>query len=215
MASSSGSSAPILYSFRRCPYAMRARMALSVSALTYVIREVSLRDKPATMLVASPKATVPALVLPDGRVLDESLDIMQWALAQHDPENWLAAGDPMFEVIARNDGPFKFHLDRMKYANRYADSLPAVHRAEAIKLLVLLEARLDNNNYLFGSTPSLADIAVFPFVRQFAHADAAAFIALPLPCLQLWLLGWEASALFQSVMAKYRVWQPGDEDMYA
>lgn len=215
MGSSSDASTPILYSFRRCPYAMRARMALSISALTYVIREVSLRDKPAAMLAASSKATVPVLVLPDGRVLDESLDIMRWALAQHDPEHWLAAGDPMSEVIACNDGPFKFHLDRMKYANRYADSQPVVHRAEAIKLLALLETRLANHPYLFGSTPSLADVAIFPFVRQFAHADAAAFAHLPLPCLQLWLSRWEASALFQSVMTKYRVWQAGDEDVNA
>lgn len=215
MSSSSASSIPIFYSFRRCPYAMRARMALSVSAQTYVIREVSLRDKPAALLAASPKATIPVLVLPDGRVLDESLDIMRWALAQHDPKNWLAAGDSMFEVIACNDGPFKFHLDRMKYANRYADSQPAVHRAEAIKWLALLEARLADHNYLFGSTSSLADVAIFPFVRQFAHADAAAFADLPFPGLQLWLSGWEASVLFQSVMAKYRVWQPGDEDVYA
>ncbi|MGD9842723.1 MAG: glutathione S-transferase [Steroidobacteraceae bacterium] len=211
------SSAPILYSFRRCPYAMRARMALAVSTVACVIREVSLRDKPAVLLAASPKGTVPVLVLQDGCVIDESLDIMHWALGQNDPQQWLAADetmmDTMMSVIASNDGPFKFHLDRMKYANRYPGSQPAEHRAEAVKLLAPLETRLCNHTYLFGSAPMLADIAIFPFVRQFAHADAAAFAALPLPGLQAWLAGWESSALFQSVMAKYPVWQPDHEDI--
>ncbi|MGE0115457.1 MAG: glutathione S-transferase [Steroidobacteraceae bacterium] len=207
------SSALILYSFRRCPYAMRARMALTVSAVGCVIREVLLRDKPAALLAASLKGTVPVMVLQDGRVIDESLDIMRWALGQNDPQQWLAPGEQMNDVIASNDGLFKFHLDRMKYANRYPGSQPAEHRAEAVKLLAPLEARLVNSAYLFGSVPSLADVALFPFVRQFAHADAAAFAAVPLPCLQAWLAGWESSALFQSVMVKYPVWQPGHEDV--
>ncbi len=193
-------------------------MALSVSQSIHVIREVSLQHKPADLLAASPKGTVPVLVLHDGRVLDESLDIMRWALAQHDPQHWLAsktAPASMFELIASNDGPFKFHLDRMKYANRYAGADPAVHRAAAIKWLASLEVRLTNSRYLFGDAPTLADIAIFPFVRQFAHADAAAFAEAALPRLQLWLSAWEASALFDSVMTKYAVWQPGDEDVYA
>ena len=167
--------APLLYTFRRCPYAIRARMALAVSALNYVAHEVSLRDKPQAMLDASPKGTVPVLILPNGKVIDESLDIMRWALEQNDPEQWLAPGEAMTELIAVNDGPFKFHLDRMKYANRYPGSQPAEHRAAATKSLTLLEQRLANQAYLFGSEPSLADVAIFPFVRQFAHADAAAF----------------------------------------
>jgi glutathione S-transferase len=195
---------PLLYSFRRCPYAMRARMALAVSGIVYVIREVSLRAKPAALLAASPKGTVPVLVLPDGRVVDESLDIMRWALAQNDPEQWLAPGAAMRELIAVNDGPFKFHLDRMKYANRYPDSDPALHRVAATQLLTQLEPRLCKHAYLYGNTPTLADVAIFPFVRQFAHADAVAFANAPLPALQGWLARWETAGLFQAVMSKMR-----------
>jgi len=197
--------APLLYTFRRCPYAMRARMALAVSGVVYVIREVSLRAKPVAMLDASRKGTVPVLVLPDGRVIDESLDIMLWALAQNDPENWLTHGAAMMDLIASNDGPFKFHLDRMKYANRYPGAEPTEHRTAAIKLLAVLERRLCNDSYLFGSAPSLTDVAIFPFVRQFAHTDAAAFASEPLPSLQGWLTRWESSVLFQSVMVKHAV----------
>lgn len=210
--------APILYSFRRCPYAMRARMALAVSSVAHVIREVALQDKPAALQEASPKATVPVLVLPDGRVIEESLDIMRWALAQHDPQQWLsadqAAVDAMLSMIAGNDGPFKFHLDRMKYANRYAEADSVGHRAEAVKLLMPLEERLHHHAYLFGDSPKLADIAIFPFVRQFAHADEDAFAVLPMPCLQAWLKHWESSALFAAVMTKHPVWQPEHEALY-
>ena len=198
---------PILYSFRRCPFAIRARMALAVAAESYEIREVSLRAKPGAMLNASPKATVPVLVLPDGRVIDESIDIMRWALERRDPEHWLQPGDDMLEPIARIDGPFKFHLDRMKYATRYPGSNPIEHRAAAIKQLTALEERLSAQSYLFGGMPSLADVASFPFVRQFAHADAGAFAAEPLPALQAWLARWESSALFAAVMAKLPLWE--------
>ena len=198
---------PILYSFRRCPYAMRARMALAVSAIIYEIREVALKAKPEAMLQASAKGTVPVLVLP-GRVIDESLDIMLWALEQNDPEQWLSYGAAALELISANDQLFKFHLDRMKYANRYPAAEPNEHRAAAIKLLAPLEGRLANHSFLFGAAPSLADIAIFPFVRQFAHADVAAFADEPLPCLQKWLAQWEASALFLSVMTKHAVWRP-------
>jgi glutathione S-transferase len=177
-------------------------MALAVAAVPYDIREVSLRAKPDAMLKASAKGTVPVLVLPSGQVIDESLDIMTWALDQDDPEHWLLPGDAMLELIARIDNPFKFHLDRMKYANRYADSAPGEHRTAARKLLAQFEQRLSRHAYLFGATPSLADVASFPFVRQFAHADAAAFASEPLPCLQAWLARWESSTLFASVMTK-------------
>jgi glutathione S-transferase len=204
------STLPILYSFRRCPFAIRARMALAASAVVYDIREVSLQAKPAAMLGASPKGTVPILVLPDGHVIDESLDIMLWALAQNDPGQWLAPGEAMMDLIAVNDEPFKFHLDRMKYPNRYPGSDPALHRVEAIKLLTPLEQRLRNVDYLFGSAPSAADVAIFPFVRQFARADAIAFASAPLPELQLWLARWESSTLFQSVMTKHAIWQSSE-----
>ena len=191
---------PILYTFRRCPYAMRARMALRVAGIDVELREVSLRDKPPELLSASPKGTVPVLVLPDGKVIDESLDIMRWALAYHDPEQWLAPGGQMDALIAANDGPFKFHLDRAKYANRYPGSDPVHHRAEAVKLLLPLVQRLENHGYLFGDTCSLADVAIFPFVRQFSRADPTVLEGLPL--LNAWLMAIESSALFRSVMEK-------------
>jgi UPF0176 protein len=209
---------PILYSFRRCPYAMRARMALASSSIRYAIREVALKSKPAELVAASPKATVPVLVLPEGRVIEQSLDIMLWALAQHDPQQWLAEDQStmhaMLSLIAVNDGPFKFHLDRMKYANRYVDALPEQHRTEAVKLLYALEQRLSSHAYLFGDQAKLADIAIFPFIRQFAHADAAASAELATPRLQAWLTRWELSALFAAVMTKHIAWQPEHEVIY-
>ena len=204
--------APILYSFRRCPYAMRARMALTISKIDYEIREIELKNKPAAMLQASPKGTVPVLVLPNGRVIDESLDIMHWALAQNDPEKWLpqneATAQTTNDLIAINDGAFKFHLDRMKYANRYDNVEPAEHRDAAIELLMPLEARLSAHAHLIANAPTLADIATFPFVRQFAHADEEAFAAAPIPRLQAWLKQWEGSSLLQSIMTKHTIWQP-------
>jgi glutathione S-transferase len=190
----------ILYSFRRCPYAMRARMVLRVAGIEVALREVSLRAKPSELLAASPKGTVPVLVLPDGGVIDESLDIMRWALAQHDPEHWLAPGEQMDALIATNDGPFKFHLDRAKYGNRYPGEDSAYHRGEAVKLLLPLEERLGRHAYLFGNIPSLADVAIFPFVRQFARADDT--VLANLPFLQAWLTRLESSALFRAVMQK-------------
>jgi glutathione S-transferase len=183
-------------------------MTLAVSGVSYELREVSLQNKPIQMLDASPKATVPVLVLPDGRVIDQSLDIMLWALEQNDPEQWLSAGEAALQLIDVNDEPFKFHLDRMKYANRYLDANPSEHRAAASKLLAPLEQRLRDHTFLFGRAPSLADVAVFPFVRQFAHADAAAFADEPLPLLQKWLAQWESSALFLAVMTKHATWLP-------
>lgn len=179
---------------------MRARMALRVAGIEVDHREVSLRDKPAELLAASPKGTVPVLVLPDRKVIDESLDIMRWALAQRDPEGWLAPGAAMDSLVAANDGPFKFHLDRAKYANRYPDSDPAHHRREAVKLLLPLEVRLAKHGFLFGDTASLADVAIFPFVRQFSRADATVLEGLPL--IKAWLMAMESSALFRAVMEK-------------
>ena len=208
---------PILYSFRRCPWAMRARMALAASSIQCAVREVSLQNKPAAMLAASPKGTVPVLVLPDGRVIDESLAIMCWALEQHYPPQWLP-DDAMQEItqsmIACIEGPFLFHLVRTKYASHYPGADPAEHRAEAGKLLEPLEQRLRKHAYLFGDAPSLADVATFTLVRQFAHADAAAFAAMQLPRVQRWLTQWEGSELFQSVMTKHPIWQPEDEATY-
>jgi glutathione S-transferase len=194
---------PILYSFRRCPYAMRARMALIASGIACEIREVKLRDKPPEMLAASPKGTVPVLVLPDGTVIDESIDIMHWALARHDPEDWLA-GDEV-ALIATNDGAFKHHLDRYKYADRH-DTDPAQHRAAGLAILRDLEARL-TAGYLCGARRALADIAIMPFVRQFAETDRAWFDAQPVPRLQRWLATLRASALFAEAMVRRETWR--------
>lgn len=197
---------PILYSFRRCPYAMRARMALAVSETRCEIREVKLRDKPADMLAASPKGTVPVLVLPDGRVIDESLDIMRWALGRNDPEGWLEGDDAA--LIAANDGPFKHHLDRYKYPDRHASD-PGEHRALGLDMLAQLEARLAGGGYLCGGQRSLTDAAIMPFVRQFAAVDRAWFDARPLPAVQRWLAGQTASPLFAAVMVVRSTWRQG------
>ena len=190
----------ILYSFRRCPYAMRARMALLISQTRFELREIQLSAKPPEMLEASPKGTVPVLVLADGRVIDESLDIMHWALRRHDPEEWLAGNDP--ELIAANDGPFKHHLDRYKYPERHGSDA-ADHRAAALALLAPLENRLGHQPFLCGQTRSLVDIALMPFVRQFAATDGDWFAAQQLPAVQRWLAGLLASPLFDRAMEKH------------
>ena len=198
---------PILYSFRRCPYAMRARMALLVSGQPCVLREVALRAKPAEMIMASVKATVPVLVLPDGQVIDESLDIMRWALARNDPEDWLSAEDPA--LVAENDGPFKQHLDCYKYPNRHGSD-PAEHRAMGLVFLISLEARLVEHANLCRESRSFADIAVMPFVRQFAATDQSWFEAQSLPRLKAWLARHQEAPLFLQAMLRVPPWQAGD-----
>ncbi len=199
---------PILYSFRRCPYAMRARLGLMVSGTVCELREVKLANKPPEMLEASPKGTVPVLVLPDGTVIEESLDVLRWALEQNDPEGWLLRDDP--DLIAQNDGPFKHHLDRYKYETRH-NSDPVEHRSAAMEILRGLDERLAEQPQLCGQTRGIADIATFPFIRQFANTDREWFDAQPLPHLQRWLAGHLASDLFDSVLAKYTPWKAGDE----
>jgi len=205
---------PLLYTYRRCPYAMRARMALLVAGIAFDAHEIVLRDKPAAMLAASPKGTVPVLVLPD-RVLEQSLDIMLWALAANDPEGWLspATGDlaAMRELIAQCDGPFKRALDRCKYPNRYPDAQPAQERAHAQAWLQRREERLAAwpGGHLFGPRAALADMAIAPYVRQFAGIDDAQWRAAPWPHLRDWLARWQQSPLFAGVMHKYPAWRPG------
>jgi len=199
---------PILYSFRRCPYAMRARMALWAAGITVELREVKLAAKPPALLAASPKGTVPVLVLADGQVIEESLDIMRWALVQDDPEGWLTGEDAA--LIAANDGPFKHHLDRAKYPGRYVEDDGIDHRSAALALLTPLEARLTAAPFLGGTTRGFPDIALFPFIRQFAAIDLAWFGAQPLPHLQSWLETHLGSNLFAAVMGRYAPWQEGD-----
>lgn len=191
-----------LYSFRRCPYAMRARMALRYSGVPVEIVEVSLKAKPAEMLAISPKGTVPVLDA-EGRVIDESLEIMRWALAQNDPDNWLLGGDSRIaELIEANDRAFKLHLNRYKYAERYPEQPMEVYRAEGALFLQRLDELLEGRDYLLSDQPCLADIALLPFVRQFAHVDREWFAQTPYVRLQVWLQGFLESELFTAIMKK-------------
>jgi len=195
---------PILYSYRRCPYAMRARMALSYAAIAVEIREVSLKEKPAHLLQVSPKGTVPVLVLQSGQVIDQSLDIMYWALQRHDADGWLRA-DPQQQrqLIAENDGAFKQWLDRYKYAIRFPEHAAEYYRQQGELFLQKLEQCLQQSAFLLGNTISMTDIAIFPFIRQFAAVDSVWFETASYLRLKLWLQQLVGSALFESVMAKY------------
>ncbi len=230
---------PILYTFRRCPYAMRARWALHASGVAVEMREIVLRHKPPAMLAASPKGTVPVLVLPGGEVIDESLDVMRWALAQHDPQGWLAPEHgtlaDMLALIAACERDFKPHLDRSKYASRFrtewapqggddaADeaAFACQHYGRALQFSELLARLLQApaaeiasgpvvTAYLFGHRPCLADFAIVPFVRQFARQDAARFAAQAPPAVVAWMQRLLARADFEAVMVRRAVWSwPG------
>ena len=186
---------------------MRARMALLQAGRAFEAVEVSLRDKPASLLALSPKATVPVLQLPDGSVIEESWDILRWALAEPDTQGWWArAQSPAnLELVQRNDGDFKHHLDRWKYPPRYPGGslTPGAHRDKALDVLLpALEARLQGAPCLGGATPCATDLAVMPFVRQFAAVDPAWFARQNLPKVSAWLHGWLASPLFLACMTK-------------
>lgn len=204
---------PILYSFRRCPYAMRARLAVQVSGLAYEHREVVLKNKPASMLALSPKGTVPVLWLPSavgGEVIDQSLDIMWWALRQNDPQGWLPAAADEAEAlrwIAHNDGPFKQHLDRYKYPQRSGLASGVPDRDQGAQWLMQLDARLQQQPFLAGPHWGLLDAALAPFVRQFAHTDPEWFATQAWPRLIDWLSAFENSPAFAQVMVKHPVWQ--------
>ncbi|WP_223505966.1 glutathione S-transferase [Pseudomonas sp. GL-RE-29] len=195
-----------LYSFRRCPYAMRARMALRYSGVAVDIVEVSLKAKPAEMLALSSKGTVPVLSV-DGQVIDESLAIIRWALARHDPQDWLLKDDPqaqqaIADLIDENDQVFKVHLNRYKYAERYPEQPMTFYRAEGEVFLRRLDELLEGRDYLLAQHPSLADVALMPFVRQFAHVDREWFAQTPYRRLQAWLQRFLESELFTSIMKK-------------
>jgi len=210
------SGAPILYSFRRCPYAIRARLAIKVARVRVALREVALRDKPAALLLASAKATVPVLQLPDGRLLEQSLEIMRWALGQHDPQGWLCfqEQDEALALIALNDGPFKQALDRYKYAPRHPERPRSAWRDEAVELMLApLNTRLADRLFLLRDTASLADMAIAPFIRQFAAVEPGWFDSAPLEPLQAWTKRIVSSELFGSVMSKFAAWKPGDHDL--
>jgi glutathione S-transferase len=197
---------PILYSFRRCPYAMRARSALISSGIQIELREVALRAKPAAMLAVSPKGSVPVLVLPDGRVIEQSWDIMLWALRNHDTQNWLGEQEANVQaalpMVLENDTTFKRALDCYKYPERHPNNSQHFYRAQGEVFLQKLEARLSVTTYLLGDAMSIADAALLPFVRQFAAVNAAWFTTAPYPKLRNWLEKFTASELFAQVMKK-------------
>jgi glutathione S-transferase len=196
----------ILYSFRRCPYAIRARLAIAYAGIAVEIREVQLKNKPEQMLTLSPKGTVPVLQLPDGKVIDESLDIMRWALAQNDPVNWLELDEDAEKLIQWNDGEFKYYIDRYKYADRYPEFPETYYRTQCETFLADLEHRLNQYPYLSGSHLTLLDAAIFPFIRQFAAVDSQWFSTSNYHHLNNWLDSWIASDLFNSVMGKHPEW---------
>lgn len=204
---------PVLYSFRRCPYAMRARLALVAAGQRCELREVVLRNKPAEMLAASPKGTVPVLIAQDGSVLEQSLDVMLWALRRGDPLRWLQPGtgtlQDMLALVARCDDEFKSQLDRYKYPERHADGGETA-RERGSAFLRDLEDRLSASPQLAASHATLADAAVMPFVRQFAMVDQEWFDLQPWPRLQAWLSSWIACELFERAMHKYEPWKPGE-----
>ncbi len=204
----------VLYSFRRCPYAMRGRMGLKVSGLSYEHREIILRDKPAHMLEVSPKGTVPVFITDDGTVIDESLDLLNFALAHHDPLGWLDCDqDTVNTLISENDGPFKHHLDRYKYASRYDENAERgdtdlTHRAKAEVTIRGYEERLATAPFLMGQKQTIADIAIFPFMRQFANTDSNWWNDAPYSSTRAWLNRHMESDLFKSIMTKYPLWSP-------
>ena len=201
---------PILYSFRRCPYAMRARLALAVSETYCILREVALSNKPAQLIAASSKATVPVLILPRGEVLDGSLDIMRWALGRNDPLGWLLAdGHATRALIETNDEAFKHHLDRYKYSDRYGVD-PVEHRSAGLEILMNLDDRLAAQANLCGEGMTLADAALLPFVRQYAQVDPAWFAGHPLPNLKGWLDRHLSSPLFDRISVRVQPWSEGD-----
>lgn len=201
---------PILYSFRRCPYAMRARLAVASAGIEMELREVLLRDKAPAFLAASPSATVPCMDN-GGAILDESRDIMIWALMQNDPEGWLDMPDEGHAIIDTIEGPFKTALDRYKYSTRYADTDKRGERAKASAHLWVLNDRLADRPYLFGDKPTLADMATLPFVRQFANTDKAWFDTQDWPHLARWVNDFIDSERFKAIMTKYPVWKAGDD----
>ncbi len=204
---------PILWTFRRCPYAIRARLALTCSGVKVELREIRLRDKPQAFLQTSASGTVPTLRLAD-KVFDESLDIMIWALEQNDPHRLLDMPQEGWDLITKNDGPFKAALDHTKYATRYPDINQATERMKAASYLVGLDKRLAGRSWLFGDRPTLADLALLPFVRQFAYIDREWFDAQEWPNLIAWLDRFLESEAFINVMHKYAPWAEGDAPLW-
>ncbi len=211
------SKAPILWSFRRCPFAMRARLAIAAGDQIVQLREILLRDKPAAFLATTAKGTVPVLDLQDGRVIEESLEIMMWALGKNDPHGWLniwhKEPEKVKTFLDHVDGPFKHDLDRYKYASRYEVSAAFKHREKGAQFLAELDRLLQTTGALSGSDLGFMDFAILPFIRQFRIADPEWFDAQPWPCLHRWLQEFLGSATFLRVMLKYPPWRVGEKEI--
>lgn len=202
---------PVLYSFRRCPYAIRARLAINVGNIKVELREVKLADKPKELIACSPKGTVPVLQLTDGTIIDESKDIMLWALKENDPNNWLVSEtvekQETNRLIDINDNEFKQHLDYYKYADRFPEQTMEYYRQQGEVFLQLLEKKLNETKYLISDTISLADMAIFPFIRQFAYVDKDWFDQTDYKKLQAWLNYFLNTSIFKKTMEKQPVWE--------
>lgn len=196
---------PILWSFRRCPYAMRARLAIKSAGIPIEHREILLRDKPSAFLATSPKGTVPVVVT-ENSVIDESLAVMLWALTQNDPEHWLDVPTSAYDLIGECDGPFKSTLDRYKYASRHPDVTPETERLEARDFLMELDAMLGGQDFLYGPNATIADMAILTFIRQFAHVDLDWFQTQPWAQVTRWLADFKSSGRFQAIMGKHALW---------
>ena len=210
--------APVLYSFRRCPYCMRAHMALKKSGIKVELREVALSNMPEEALALSPKATVPILALPDGTFIDESWDIVKWALNKNDPDKWLGEDNEYLldteMLVETNDFSFKEDLDHYKYADRHPEKTQEEYRELCLEFIEELEEMLSDNKYLLSNQLTAADVSVFSFVRQFSMVDKEWFDQAPYPKVQAWLNEILCSELFNDVFQKHELWQKGDTAIY-
>ncbi len=204
---------PILYSFRRCPYAMRARMAILLNNITVELREVVLRDKPPSLLCYSPKGTVPVLV-DNGSVVDESREIIDWSIAESKAPVISPATEQQQRLIDHNDNVFKSHLDKYKYFDRHPQYPQSHYREQGEQFLAQLEEKLSNQPYLFGQHISYADIAIFPFIRQFAGVENGWLAASRYRQVKRWLDGFLQSEAFKQTMKKFAKWQENDEAIF-
>ena len=210
---------PILFSFRRCPYAMRARIAIKLCSLECEIREINLKLKNKEFLELSPKGTVPVLVLPDNKIIEESMDIIHWAISNNDPYNLklknLEIYNKDMDLISIFDNEFKYHLDRYKYNSRYKGINKEEHKYKARDLLVNLNNSLKEKQWLNGENISISDISILPFVRQYRIADIKWFDEkLELPNINRWLDKFLNSKIFNNVMKKYKIWETTDPKIF-
>jgi glutathione S-transferase len=218
MKTDTGMNTPVLYSYHRCPYCMRAHMALFNSGIKVELREVDINNMPEEAASISPKATVPILVFNDGTFIDESWDIVKWALAQNDPDNWLGKDNAYLldaeMLVETNDFSFKEDLDHYKDSDHYPQQRDQDYRQACEEFLLELEDMLSDSQYLLSDAMSLADIGVFPFILQFSQVDKEWFVQSPYPRVQHWLNRIIGSSLFQHIFQKHKIWRPGDSPVY-